>query len=179
VACGQKDRSAIEEVVMRGSIKTHGVGATLRAIALTSACLSLVAAAEPVPLHAAEQSAASLYERVGGYDFIAQFVDTAFPRVATHPQLRRLFQGHSVDSQIRQRQLIVDALCQATGGPCFYVGRPMRPLHEGLGITESDWAVFIGIMGGALDELQVPEHEQAEWLALFEQQFKPEIIEKG
>ena len=29
----------------------------------------------------------TLYARVGGYDFIARFVDTAFPRVAAQPQL--------------------------------------------------------------------------------------------
>jgi len=34
--------------------------------------------------------ASSLYVRLGGYDFIAKFVDTAFPRVAAHTQLRRL-----------------------------------------------------------------------------------------
>ncbi len=54
----------------------------------------------------------TLYARVGGYDFIARFVDSAFPRVAAQPQLHRLFQGHSIDSQLRQRQLIVDALCK-------------------------------------------------------------------
>ena len=27
----------------------------------------------------------TLYARIGGYDFVARFVDTAFPRVASHP----------------------------------------------------------------------------------------------
>ena len=65
----------------------------------------------------------SLYQRLGGYDAIAGFVDTAFPRVASNPQLTHLFRGHSVDSQRRQRQLIVDAICEASGGPCLYTGR--------------------------------------------------------
>jgi hemoglobin len=171
---------AIEEMAMGELIKMRAVGATLRVVAFTGGCLFLVGTSQPGPLHAADQTTeASLYQRVGGYDFIARFVDTAFPRVAMDPQLRRLFQGHSVDSQIRQRQLIVDALCSAMGGPCFYIGRPMQPLHRGLGITESDWAVFVAIIDGTLDELEVPEREQADWLTLFEERFKPDIVEQS
>jgi hemoglobin len=121
----------------------------------------------------------SLYARLGGYDFVAKFVDTAFPRVATHPQLRRLFQGHSQDSQMRQRQLIVDALCQAVGGPCAYTGRAMKSVHSGLGITAADWTVFIGILTGALEELKVGPPERKEFLELLDQRFKAGVVEKG
>jgi hemoglobin len=119
----------------------------------------------------------TLYQRLGGYDFIAKFVDTAFPRVATQPQLHRLFVGHSIDSQMKQRQLIVDALCQATGGPCIYIGRPMGPLHDGLHITDSDWTEFMKIIDGTLVELKVPAVEQHDWNALFEQKFRPDVVE--
>jgi hemoglobin len=120
----------------------------------------------------------TLYERIGGYDFIAKFVDTAFPRVAGHPQLRRLFQGHARDSQVRQRQLIVDALCTATGGPCAYTGRAMKPVHAGLGITPSDWTVFVGILGGALDELKAGSGEKKELLELLDTRFRPDVVEQ-
>jgi hemoglobin len=121
--------------------------------------------------------ARSLYARLGGYDFVAKFVDTAFPRVAGHPQLRRLFQGHSQDSQVRQRQLIVDALCQAAGGPCAYTGRAMKPVHTGLGITTADWTVFIGILTGALEELKAAPPERKEFLDLLDQRFKAGVVE--
>ena len=134
----------------------------------------------PFPaLAQAGAAAPSLYQRVGGYDFIARFVDTAFPRVAAHPQLRRMFQGHSVDSQLRQRQLIVDALCKEMGGPCLYLGRPMKPVHEGLRITDSDWSVFMGIISGTLVELKVAERERSDWVALFDRAFRPGIVEAG
>jgi hemoglobin len=121
--------------------------------------------------------ARSLYARLGGYDFVARFVDTAFPRVASHRQLRRLFQGHSQDSQVRQRQLIVDALCQAAGGPCAYTGRAMKPVHTGLGITADDWTVFIGILSGTLEELKVAPLERKEFLDLLDQRFKAGVVE--
>jgi hemoglobin len=125
-----------------------------------------------------EATAPTLYKRLGGYDAIATLVDTAFPRVAAHAALRRFFEGHSNESKMRQRQLIVDILCQATGGPCVYIGRAMKPVHTGLGITGADWSIFIGIIGGALDELRVPPPEKQELLQVFARRFQPDVVER-
>jgi hemoglobin len=142
-----------------------------------AALIVFAAAASPAVGQDRAGTTASLYERIGRYDRIATFVDTAFPRMATHPQLRRLFQGHAPDSQVRQRQLIIDALCQATGAPCAYTGRPMKPVHTGLGITSSDWTVFVGILGDALDELKFGATEKKEFLALLDDRFRPGVVE--
>ncbi len=123
-------------------------------------------------------AADSLYQRLGGYDAIAGFVDTAFPRVAMHPQLNHLFRGHAQSSQMRQRQLIVDALCQATGGPCLYTGRDMKAVHVGLAITEAQWQAFMGIISAAATERKFGAAEMAEFLALFNTRFKPGVVEK-
>jgi hemoglobin len=120
----------------------------------------------------------TLYQRLGGYDAIATFVDTAFPRVATDPKLARLFKGHSTDSKYRQRQLIIDILCRETGGPCVYIGRPMGPVHRGLAITEDDWTTFIKIISGAMEELKLSSAEKRELLDIFQQRFKPDVVEK-
>src|SRR5262245_64528076 len=142
-------------------------------VAVTCAATGSLGGQDPAPA----APAASLYMRLGGYDFIASFVDTAFPRVAGHPQLRRLFQGHSQDSQMRQRQLIVDALCSAAGGPCVYTGRPMKPVHTGIGVTASDWTVVIALLSTALEELKVQPRERTELLGLLDQRFRPDIVE--
>lgn len=152
---------------MNGSRRSMLLALALCGFGATRAAAQDPAAAQP-----------SLYARIGGYDFVAKFVDTAFPRVASHAQLERLFQGHARDSRVRQRQLIIDALCQAAGGPCAYIGRPMRPVHEGLGITSADWTVFIGILGGALDELKMRPAEKREFLALLETRFRPDVVDK-
>jgi hemoglobin len=149
-----------------------------RVCALLLAAATTLLFALPAPAIAqASNSAPSLYQRVGGYDFVAKFVDTAFPRVAAQPQLHQLFQGHSIDSQLKQRQLIVDALCKEMGGPCLYIGRPMKPLHEGLNITDSDWTEFMKIITATLVELKVHPQEQRDWIALFEQKFRPDIVQ--
>ena len=51
--------------------------------ALVAACSVTWLFACMIPAQAAD----TLYQRLGGYDAIAGFVDTAFPRVATNPQL--------------------------------------------------------------------------------------------
>ena len=142
----------------------------LTRVLLVPLCLALVAGRT--------SAAETLYQRLGGYDAIAGFVDTAFPRVAAHPQLNHLFRGHSRDSQFRQRQLIVDALCAAAGGPCVYIGRPMKPVHVGLGITEAEWKVFMGVIEKAAGERNFRDAERKEFLALFTERFRTDVVEK-
>lgn len=120
------------------------------------------------PAAAQAPATPSLYQRLGAYDGIAAFVDLAFPRVATHPDLTHLFRGHSMDTNIRQRQLIIDRLCHDTGGPCAYTGRPLRTVHVGLRITADQWDTFIGIIREALEKRAVAEAEQRDFLTLFE-----------
>src|SRR5262249_41565182 len=82
----------------------------------------------------------SLYQRLGGYDGIASYIALVFPRVAQHPELAHMFRGHGKDSQQRQFQLVVEMICQKSGGPCTYLGRSMPPVHDGLGISEAHWS---------------------------------------
>ena len=103
----------------------------------------------------------TLYERVGGYDVIAAMIDDLLERLTADPQIGVYWKGHSNDSMKRDRQLIVDFLCESTGGPVIYRGRDMRTSHDGLGITESDWDVFMMHTVAMLDkfELSIKEKE--------------------
>jgi hemoglobin len=107
----------------------------------------------------------SLYERFGGYDGLAAFVDDLMPRLHGDPQIGVYWKGKCKDSRMKDRQLIVDFLCAALGGPAAYLGRDMKTSHDGLGITESDWNRFIEHVGAALKSLAIPEREAAEFLA--------------
>ena len=88
----------------------------------------------------AQSSSASpaLYTRLGGYDAIAAVTDDFLGRLAADKQMSRFFVGVSADSLRKLRQHVVDQLCEASGGPCYYFGRSMKTVHAGLGITESD-----------------------------------------
>ena len=123
------------------------------------------------------QAGPSLYKRLGGYDAIAAVSDDFIGRLAADKQLNRFLVGLSADSQKRLRQNVVDQLCQATGGPCIYIGRPTKTAHAGLGITESDWQLTVNHLVASLDKFKVPEKEKNEFLALASS-LKPDIVEK-
>jgi hemoglobin len=107
----------------------------------------------------------SLYQRLGGYDTIAAFVDDLLPRLFADPRLGAYWKGKSKDSLTKERQLVVDFLCAAFGGPVFYVGRDMKTSHEGLRITDQEWDLFVAHTVATLDNLGIPEREKSDLLA--------------
>ena len=130
---------------------------------------TVAAVAVVAPFYAAPQVLAqqqnTLYRRLGGYDAIAAVTDDLIVRLVADPQLKRFFPGLSSDSQKRLRQHFVDFLCNATGGPCLYLGRDMKTVHTGLGITEEDWSAAVKDLSATLDKFKVPEKEKGEVLA--------------
>ena len=123
------------------------------------------------------QNKASLYKRLGGYDALAAVTDDFIGRLATDKQLGKFFTGLSDGSKAKVRQLVVDQLCAATGGPCLYLGRDMKTAHKGLGITESDWDVAVKHLIATLDTFKVPPQEKNEVIAALSG-LKKDIVEK-
>lgn len=123
------------------------------------------------------QETQSLYKRLGGYDALAAVTDDFVGRLVGDKQLTRFFNGVSNDSRKRIRQLVLDQLCAATGGPCIYIGRSMRASHEGLGISEDDWKIAVKLLGDTLEKFKVPKAEQDE-LAKLLGTLKPDIVDK-
>jgi hemoglobin len=98
----------------------------------------------------------TLYARLGGYDGIAAFADNLLPRLMGDPQLGRFWAHRGSDGLRREKQLLIDYLCAAAGGPMLYVGRDMKTAHEGMRIGESDWAAFTGHVAATLAACAVP-----------------------
>ncbi|HLY63093.1 MAG TPA: nuclear transport factor 2 family protein [Terriglobia bacterium] len=108
----------------------------------------------------------SLYKRLGGYDALAAVADDFIPRLVKDPQLGKYFVGHGTDSLHHIRELMVEQLCGATGGPCYYLGRTMRASHAGMGITDADWDVAVDHLIEAMMQLKVPDKERDEMLTV-------------
>lgn len=145
-------------------------GAALLSIALSPAH-SLIAHGQT------SNSRPTLYQRLGGYDGVASYVGLVFPRVAKHPELAHMFRGHGKDSQQRQFQFVVELICQKTGGPCVYVGRPMPPVHDGLGITDAHWSTFMKIISDGMNEKQYPPDVRDDFLAVW-RSFRDGVVQK-
>ncbi len=125
----------------------------------------------------AETATKSLYERLGGYDAICAATDDLLGRLQSDPQLKDYWKGSSNDNRRKARQLVVDFMVEAAGGPAFYTGRDMKISHAGMGISENDWGVFMRHAGATLDHFGVPAREREEVLAFFTS-LKGEIVEK-
>ena len=120
----------------------------------------------------------SLYERLGGYDAVAAATDELLQRLTSDPDIGFYWRGHSTDSMRRDRQLIVDFLCEAIGGPVIYRGRDMKTSHEGLRITEREWEIFMAHTAATLEHLEVPDPEKQEFLDCAAS-LKGDIVEEG
>jgi hemoglobin len=119
----------------------------------------------------------TLYERLGGYDAIASVVDSLMAKLQGDVRLAKYFTGHGEDSMKRLRQLQVNMICEATGGPCFYSGRDMKTVHKGLGIEGVDWQTMVTYLVGVMDTFKVADAEQKDVLKLLNN-IKNDIVEK-
>lgn len=148
--------------------------------AIRRVCLSLVALVPLLAANAWAQDAAkpkSLYQRLGGYDMIAKIVDDFGPKLGKDPKIAPLLAGVSAEHRMRNRQLIVEQICEATGGPCFYIGRTMLSSHQGLGITEDQFKHAGTLMLETLDKFKIGEPERSELMGIIGK-LQSDIVEK-
>jgi hemoglobin len=86
------------------------------------------------------------------------------------------WKGKCKDSLKKDCQLIVDFLGSAFGGPVTYLGRSMKVLHEGFGITDDEWRRFVDHVTATLRNLAIAERESSEFLAATES-LKTDLVE--
>lgn len=118
----------------------------------------------------------SLYERLGGYDGITAFANDLLPRLQADSQLGRFWQNRGDDGIEREKQLLIDYLCENAGGPVYYTGRDMETTHKGMKISEEDWSIFLEHAGATMEALQVPQQECDDVVA-FVLSLKDDIVE--
>lgn len=118
----------------------------------------------------------TLYIRLGGYDAISAVVNELISRLMQDAQLGRFWKNRGADGINREKQLLIDYLCANAGGPMLYTGRDNKTSHHGMGITESDWSLFIVHLQETLCHFQVSETEQTDVLAFIDST-KSDIID--
>lgn len=134
------------------------------ATALLVGCSSRAPAPEAAPA-LFPRSPGTLYHRIGGYDALAAMVDDFLGRMLKDSQIEPFFRDLQTGEKQRVRQMLVDQLCEATGGPCVYVGKDMRTAHTGLGINEQDWTRAVGHLAATLELFRVLAKDREELLA--------------
>jgi len=105
----------------------------------------------------------SLYDRLGGTPGIAAVVDDFVANIAADTAINRRFAGADIP---KLKRLLVEQICQASGGPCKYSGRSMPESHRGMAITDADFNAMAGDMTKTLDKFNVPSREKGEVMKL-------------
>ena len=116
---------------------------------------------------------ASLYERLGGLDAITAVVDSFVARCADDSRISPKFARTDVP---RLKQMLIDQVCEAAGGPCTYSGRSMKETHDGMGVTAGEFDALVEDLVIVLDTFNVPEAEKQELLGVLGP-MRSEIVE--
>ena len=115
----------------------------------------------------------TLYERLGGLDAITAVVEKFRDTVAADDRINLKFARTDLG---RLRKMLIDQVCEATGGPCHYGGRGMREAHAGMKVTRGEFDALVDDLVKTLKEFKVPAREQSELLAILGP-LKGEIVE--
>jgi hemoglobin len=111
----------------------------------------------------------SLWSRLGGEPAVKAVVHDFVGLAASDPNVD-FFRGgkYPLDAAgvARLEQLLVEFISSATGGPLQYEGRPMKPAHAGMGITDNQFNALAGDLIAVLKKYKVPQKEIDELISI-------------
>ncbi len=121
----------------------------------------------------------SLYQRLGGKKAITAVVDEFVANVAADARINKFFAATASDPKRMAtfKGNLVNQICEASGGPCKYTGKPMKEAHKGMGVSTADFNALVEDLVKALDKLKVGEKEKNELLGVLGP-MKSDIVER-
>ncbi len=131
----------------------------IRAVLMAVVAVSFAACASAPP-------EPTLYQRLGGREAIKGVVDDFVANMAADPRVNGRFKGLDAGGVAKLQTNIADQICDATGGPCAYLGRDMKAVHAGMGITDAEWNAAVEDLVKSLNKFKVGAKEQQELLAI-------------
>ncbi|MFN0181226.1 MAG: group I truncated hemoglobin [Gemmatimonadales bacterium] len=138
------------------------MNAPARGAALAAATLLVVACggreAKPdSPVPDAPAPAASLFTRLGGMPAIEAVVKDFAARVLADPRINAKFAKSDPNRVV---SMLIEQVCNATGGPCTYTGRSMKETHANMGVTEGEFSALVEDLVAALNHAGVAAADQ-------------------
>lgn len=105
----------------------------------------------------ATQQDSSLYQQLGQRSGIANIVEDLLYLIVEDDRINEQFRGIDV----RQFHTnLTDQLCELSGGPCTYTGRPMREGHADMNVTDTQFNAMAENLILAMEENDVPTAAQ-------------------
>jgi hemoglobin len=106
-----------------------------------------------------------LYERIDGLQGITVMVDDFIDHLVVNETLNKnpaIDAGRKRSPAPYLKFQVSQLVCEATGGPCKYIGKGMKESHVHLNISEQEWGIMAGEFKKSLDTFKVPAAEQKE-----------------
>lgn len=122
-----------------------------------------IAFAMCLPMAAHASSEKSLYEQLGGKESIRMVMDDFVVRLKADPRIGDQFAATNADRLASQ---LTDQVCEATGGPCKYVGLDMKAAHAGMTITKAHFNALVEVLQTSMNAHNVPFDIQLEVLSM-------------
>jgi hemoglobin len=97
----------------------------------------------------------TLWDRLGGEKNVRKVIEDFMEMEHTDPKVD-FFRGGKVkltDKQLADlKQMLVEFVSQAAGGPLKYTGRSMKEAHKGMGVTDAQFDSLVADLKQALDK---------------------------
>lgn len=122
-----------------------------------------IAFAMCLPMAAQASSEKSLYEQLGGKESIRMVMDDFVVRLKADPRIGDQFAATDAERLASQ---LTDQVCEATGGPCKYVGLDMKAAHAGMTITKAHFNALVEVLQTSMNQYKVPFDVQLEVLGM-------------
>jgi len=108
----------------------------------------------------------ALFIRLGGKENLGKIVDSLLANASADPELKKAFAKTTGAKAEHLKAMLVDQLCELSGGDCKYTGKTMRDAHKGMKITDSQWKAFLLDLDYALQENKIADADRAELAGL-------------
>ncbi len=115
----------------------------------------------------------SLFERLGGHDAVTAVVEDFAARCAEDSRINPKFARTDIP---RLKSMLIDQVCEASGGPCTYTGRDMKTTHDGMKVTTGEFNALVEDLVATLNKFGVGKSEQDALLGILGP-LKSDIVE--
>ena len=104
-----------------------------------------------------------LYQQLGSGTGIEKIVDGLLVEIEQDQQIVHHFRDTDIE---RFRKLLIEQLCELSGGPCKYTGVSMQESHTGFKITQADFDNLVRHLMKVMTDLNISTPAQNQLLGL-------------
>ena len=110
-----------------------------------------------------DQASPTLYDALGGDPGVSAIVKGTLDYTLADPRIAHTFENSNVE---RVEGLLIEQICDLTGGPCDYSGQSMERSHRGLELTTLHFNALVENMQRAMRDNAVPYRTQNRLIAI-------------